>query len=199
MIGLDVILGGVTGLIGNGISAFTTLKTKKLDYAHDEKMVDLNSKAKTEDAKMQIELNKNKIAGELDLKDATIYEASVEVGNQQTFSDKWIDKLFAVEGKLKVVSVPVAILLAFLFGVADFLRGIMRPGLTAYLVGMSTVITYMAWEIMQQCDIAAMTPDQAIVIFQKVISIIIYLTVSCVTWWFGDRRLAKTLSNKLDQ
>jgi hypothetical protein len=30
-------------------------------------------------------------------------------------------------------------------------------------------------------------------IFDQVTSIVIYLTVSCVTWWFGDRRVAKFL------
>ena len=30
-------------------------------------------------------------------------------------------------------------------------------------------------------------------IFDQVTSIIIYLTVSSVTWWFGDRRTAKFL------
>ena len=30
-------------------------------------------------------------------------------------------------------------------------------------------------------------------IYNEVTSIVVYLTVSCVTWWFGDRRMAKFL------
>jgi hypothetical protein len=50
----------------------------------------------------------------------------------------------------------------------------------------------MAWEIMQAHGVA-LTAVQATVIFNDVTSIVTYLTVSCVTWWFGDRRMAKTI------
>ena len=38
-----------------------------------------------------------------------------------------------------------------------------------------------------------MSIAQATALFSQVIDIILYLTVSCVTWWFGDRRVAKFL------
>ncbi len=38
-----------------------------------------------------------------------------------------------------------------------------------------------------------MTTAQALVLYNQVTGIVIYLTVSCVTWWFGDRTMAKAL------
>jgi hypothetical protein len=43
-----------------------------------------------------------------------------------------------------------------------------------------------------------LTADQAGAIFDQVTSIVIYLTVNCVTWWFGDRRVAKFLMRLKD-
>ena len=52
---------------------------------------------------------------------------------------------------------------------------------------------------------ANITALQATSIFNDVTSIVTYLTVSCVTWWFGDRRMAKSVmqmrgldQNKMD-
>jgi hypothetical protein len=82
--------------------------------------------------------------------------------------------------------------IATMFGLTDFLRGILRPALTIYLCGATTWITYMAWTIMQTHQLL-ITSTQASEIFVQVTSIVTYLTVSCVTWWFGDRRIAKTI------
>ena len=108
------------------------------------------------------------------------------------FSNKWIEKLFSVQGKWQIITLPLAMLIATLFGFTDFFRGIIRPLLTVYLCGATTWVTYMAWTIMQAHNMN-LTADMASEIFIQVISIVTYLTVSCVTWWFGDRRIAKTI------
>jgi len=159
MLGLDIVFGAITGLLGNGITAWTNYKMQKIKNNHDVVMVKLETEAMIEEAKA---------------------------------SEKWIDKLFSVEGWIKYISIPVAVLIAFLFGMVDFLKALMRPGLTMYLTGCTTWITYMAWEIMQKYG-TEITSIQAVDLFDQVTSIIIYLTVSSVTWWFGDRRTAKFL------
>ena len=67
-----------------------------------------------------------------------------------------------------------------------------RPSLTVYLCGVTTWVTLMAWKIMQASG-TEITATQAMEIFQDTTSIVVYLTVSCVTWWFGDRRMSKTI------
>lgn len=196
MIGLDVILGGVTGLIGNIVSGVMNYKTQKLKNEHEQAMVALETQAMREEAKMKIEITKAEIEGAVELADAQTFAAGQEFGNVDHFSDKWIEKLFTVEGPIgKFFAIPCAILIAISFGFVDWLRGFMRPAITMYLTGMTTVITWMAWEILQKHGMQAMTVTEAISIFDQVISIVIYLTVTCVTWWFGDRRMAKFLTN----
>lgn len=194
MIGIDALLGGLTGIIGNVITSITNYKTMKASNEHDEKMIGLQTAAQKERMHMQIEVSKAKISGELEIKEAEIYQTGQEVGNQQLFSEKWIERLFTIEGWVRYLSIPFGVIIATAFAFVDFLRGFMRPGLTLYLTGLTTVITYMAWDIIKKHGME-MSISDAIGIYEKVISIVIYLTVSCVTWWFADRRTAKFLQN----
>ena len=192
MLGLDIVFGAVTGLLGNGITAWTNYKMQKVKNEHDITIIKVETEAMKEEAKANIQIEKARIEGEIELTEASTFLEGIKEGNKQTFSDKWIDKLFDVEGWVKYISIPVAVLIAFLFGIVDFLKALMRPGLTLYLTGCTTWITYLAWNILDKYG-TAITSAQALEIFDQVVSIIIYLTVSSVTWWFGDRRTAKFL------
>jgi hypothetical protein len=196
MLGLDVILGGVTGLVGNIVTGIMNYKTMKVKNEHEQKMVGLNTNAMLAKAKMQIEITKNRIAGEVELADSEAYKINQEKANEPSFSEKWIDKLFAVEGKvIRWFAITAAVLIAVGFGFVDWLRGFMRPAITMYLTAMTTVVTWMAWDILQAHGLQTMTVVQALEIYNQVIDIVIYLTVTCVTWWFGDRRMAKFLTS----
>jgi hypothetical protein len=200
MIGLDIIFGGLTGLIGNVITGITNYKTKKLEAQHEEKMVELETSAMIEEAKMTIAVTKAEIEGEVELADAAAYMESLKSGQTSLFGKEWIDKLFNVQGKwLGPLAKFVGIGVAGAFGFVDWFRGFMRPALTAYLVGVTTVITYMAWKIIQDFGGQAITNEQAVQIFREVTSVIIYLCVSCVTWWFGDRTMSKYIMKKFDR
>ena len=193
MMGLDVVLGGITGLVGSIATGWLNIKQLKIKNEHEQKMVALETEAMKEEAKMQIAITKTETEGAVELADANVYMEGIKVGNQKAFSEEWINKLFSVEGKMQFFSIPVAIILSMAFAFVDFLRGIMRPGITLYLTGMTTVITWMAWDIMQKQAIESMSIIQAIDIYNQVVSIVIYLTVTCICWWFSDRRMSKFL------
>lgn len=191
---LESILGGLTGLFGNVVTGFINYKTLKIKNEHEVAMLKAETEAMTKEAEMQIQVAKVKTEGEIELADTQAYIESQKAGREKHFSDRWIDKLLDIKGKWRIITFPAAVFIAFMFGLVDWLRGFMRPALTIYLTGMSTVITWMAWNILQEYGIEQISMQEAIGIYNQVVSIIIYLTVSCVTWWFGDRRLAKFLT-----
>ena len=194
MIGWDIIFGGITGLFGTALTEIFKYRNQKLQFDHDTKMVALKTAAMKEEAKMQIAVTKTKVEGAVELADAESYKESLKAASKPTFSEKWIDKLFSIEGKFgKFFAIPAAIFIAFGFAFVDWLRSFMRPALTLYLTGMSSVITYMAWKLINAEGMKAMTITQAVSIYNESTSIIIYLTVSTVTWWFGDRTMAKSI------
>jgi len=197
MFGLDVILGGITGLLGNVVSGVLNYKTLKAKQEHEQKMLELKTARDRERTKLQIELSKAETQATIELSDAEVYKESIKSASRPSFSEQWIDKLLEVEGKWRFISIPTSVFLMVLFGFVDWIRTLMRPALTAYLVGLSTVVTWMAWDVLKQYNVEAIGVDDAIGIFRQTISIVTYLTVSCVTWWFGDRRIAKFLQ-KLD-
>jgi len=196
--GLDIILGGVTGLIGNAFTTWFKYKNAKMDNTHKEKMVALETRAMIEESKMQIKVTQARIEGEVELADAAAFDTAQKVGNKQLFAEKWIDMIME-GGNRKWTGWFFRLMgtvIAAGFALVDWLNGMMRPALTLYLIGASSYITYLAWEIMQQAGLSMMTTTQAIGIFQQVTSTMIYLAVSAVTWWFGDRTMSKFLQDK---
>jgi len=196
---IETILGAATGLIGNVVSGIFNYKTQKIEMekeklknGHELAMVKAQTDAMIAETQANIQVTKAQIEGEIELADVNAYVQSQREGNKPYFGEKWVDNLLAVQGGWRAITVPVASLVAILFMFVDFLRGLMRPLLTAYLTGMATWITLHAWQIMNMTGVDV-TTDQAVKIFEDTTSIIIYLTVSCITWWFGDRRMAKSI------
>lgn len=196
---LETILGGVTGLIGNVVGGWFKLKERKLDLdiqklnnKHEVDMLKYETQAMIMEAKANIKITQAQVEGAVDIKDAQAFMQSQREGNKSLFSNKWIDALMRIEGWWKIITLPLASIIAFLFGLVDFLRGLIRPALTVYLCGVTTWVTWMAWNIMQT-DGLTLTAMQSVNIFNDTTSIVTYLTVSCVTWWFGDRRMAKNI------
>jgi len=198
MPGLDIVLGGLTGLIGNAFTTWFKYKNLKLEHAHKEKMVELKTKAMIQEGQMQIQVTKARIEGEVELADAAAFDASQKSGNKQLFAEKWIDMIMANRDRkwtgwfFGLMGTCIAAGFAFV----DWLNGFMRPALTLYLVGTSSFITYLAWQIMQEAGISTLTADQAVGIFTQITSTMIYLCVSAVTWWFGDRTISKFLQKQ---
>jgi len=196
--GLDILLGGLTGLIGNAFTTWFKFKNAKMEYEHNERMVSLETNAMIQKSKMQIEMARAKIEGEIEVADSEVFKTSQVAGSQRFFHEKWIDMIMAAgTGKWTGwIFKLFGTVLSLSFSIVDWLNGIMRPALTIYLVGGSSYITYLAWVIMEKSGLAEMTAVQAIGIFSQVTSTMIYLAVSAVTWWFGDRTMSKYLQQR---
>lgn len=196
--GLDIIFGGITGIFGNVITSIFKYKNIKMELTHKERMIDLEIQAMIKESEMQIQVTKARIEGEVELADAAAFDTSQTAGNKQLFAEKWIDMIMANRDQkwtgwfFSLMGTCIAAGFAFI----DWLNGFMRPALTLYLVGSSSYITYLAWQIMQGAGLSTLTTTQAVDIFQQVTSTMIYLAVSAVTWWFGDRTMSKFLQDK---
>lgn len=66
----------------------------------------------------------------------------------------------------------------------DAIRGLMRPLITLYLLGVMTAI---AWHLYNLDVIAAVSPGEAWSLFSVVARDATFLAVTAVTWWFGTR------------
>lgn len=197
---VESILGMATGLIGNVVTGIFKYKNTKLEKEmqleknkHEISMVKAESDAMIAEAKANIAITRAQVEGAIDLEDAKAFVQAQKEGNKNLFSNKWVDNLMNVQGKWKFITLPVGALIAMLFGLTDFIRGMLRPALTIYLCGVTTWVTWMAWTIMQQHGLE-LSSFQAVQIFQENIGVVLYLTISAVTFWFGDRSMNKFLT-----
>ncbi len=172
----SVLSGGVTGLIGSVAQRVFEYKTKKLE----------------------IELQKEKFSNEQALRklDAEIMsqewaartkvaqvegEFAVEKEDAKAFAAALTSepKLYH-EGKLTNAQ-------NWLMVVLDFVRGTIRPGLTIYLCALTTAIYIQAKMVMGH----SVAPDQAYELVDKIVQTVLYLTTTCVLFWFGTRNEKK--------
>lgn len=197
MVGLETILGGLTGLFGSVVTSVTNYKTQKLKNDHDVVLAKIEIERMSKESEMMLaeiqanlQITQVQTEASIDLADAEVYKTGIQAASVKTLSDKVHEKLFS-SGRAGVVA---GVFIALMLGVVDFLRAVIRPGLTVYLVGLTSWLTVIAWRIIESHN-STISAAQAVLIFRDVSRIVIYLTVMAVTWWFGDRRTAKFLQD----
>lgn len=196
MIGLDIIFGGVTGLLGTVLGQFFKYKTAKMEHEHERGMVQLETQAMIQEAEMQIQVTKSRVEGEVELAEISAYEESLKSGQKSMFGKEWLDKMFVMPGKMGAVAKFFAVWIAIAFAGVDILRSLMRPALTIYTMAAASYLTYLAWQIMNAAGLDTMTIGQALSVYAQVTDAIVYLAISGFTWWFGDRMTAKFLQER---
>jgi len=193
------VFGSIIGLVGNWLNQRAIRKTEEIKNKHELAMARVQIdvlKAKTD---ASIKITQAKVQGMVDLEDSKAYGTTLVVANQKSFSDKWIDKMFAVEGWMKYISIPAAVCIMGPLALVDIVKGFMRPSLTIAFTAGFGYLTYVAYHILKEKGFATLTPDQAITYFTLALDTCIMLTTTCVTWWFGDRRAAKSINRMTEK
>lgn len=188
----SILGGGLTGLLGTALTTIFGWLQQREKNKHEIALIQAESEAMVKETEAQIKITKTQVEGAVELADAEAYKLSQLAGQQSTFKEEYMKKLFETQGWLKYITVPLGALLSFLLGLVDLVKALMRPGLTLYMFILSTWLSLEAYDIINTTD-KILTSTQAYAIFAQVTDMIIYLTISFGTWWFGDRRTAKFL------
>jgi|GEM_PF-1115077 len=77
-----------------------------------------------------------------------------------------------------------------LMALVDFVRGIVRPGLTAYLVFETTILLAWARELVARNGVQ-FTVEQSHGLVMQIVQTVLYLATVSVVWWFGTRPPAR--------
>jgi len=182
------IFGTLAGIIGGAITAITNYKMQKLKNEHDLAMLKAETEAMIAEAKANIAVTKAKVEGEVEIAETKALTASYESLKHDAFKEGYMKYL--AESKWTKWWAPP--LVGIMFALVDFLKKAARPVLTYYLVGACTWLTILVWRIVNKSGVA-IEPSFAQEILNQLIVTVTFLTVSCVTWWFCDRRTAKFL------
>lgn len=153
---------GIASILGGGITGLIGSVTQRV-FEYKSK-------------KLDIELEKNRFEHEVALKSIQ-YKAAVDVEDSKAFNTALSSepKMYHDQGLSNKQN--------WLMVILDFIRGSIRPGLTIYLCGITTAIYSQAKAIMG----TSLLPFQAYELVNQIINTILYLTTTCILFWFGTR------------
>lgn len=182
-----ILAGGATGLLGNVVSTVFSFVNKKQDNKHEFAMRKLGIEAMEREAKMNIQITETKVQGDIALAEMESFNETIKQNAVDKLSGDVLSRLFDQKW-----TIPFGVLLAFLFGVVDFIKALIRPGITLYLTIALTVIYFNTIDVIKLHG-GLYDVQSATALFEEITQNILYIGTSCIMWWFGDRRVAKTL------
>jgi hypothetical protein len=128
--------------------------------------------------KLDIELNNSKYAHETRMVELKA-NAAIEIEDSKAFKEA-----VSSEPKKYYEGTEYSPFQRWLMIGLDFVRGAVRPVLTLYLCILTTVIYIKAERVM---SIDLLLPSMAYDLVNQIINTVLYLTVTCVCYWFGSR------------
>lgn len=174
----SVFAGGATGIIGVIAQRWADYKNRQLDLQLKKMEIDGELEKRNLDAKIMAQewAGRTKVAevdadGRSDVAESEAFSASFKMEPARYFEGT---RPKGFIGNL------IALMLASL----DYVRGIVRPGLTLYLCIITTMIYLDALAL---SSMKTITSDQAFEMVKMINTTILYLTTTCVLWWFGTR------------
>ena len=184
----SLLAGGLTGLLGNVVTTIFSFVNKKQENKHEFQMKKLSIEGMEREAKANIQVAETQLQGDIAKGELAAFNESIKQNAVEKLSGDVLKKLF--DNKW---TVPLGALIAFLFGLVDFLKALIRPGITLYLTIAMTSMYFGAREIIEAhgelYDVQA-----AIELHEYIVQNLLYVGTSCIMWWFGDRRVAKSLN-----
>jgi hypothetical protein len=170
----SVFSGGATGLIGVALQRFADYKNKQLDIQLAKQKFDQDLALKQLDMQMM----EKEWAGRVQVAQ-TEAEAAADAAASKAF-----EASYGMEPKRYSEGVTPGKFGGFMLILLDLFRGVVRPALTVYLCVLTTLIYYQARQLVGQENLS---PEQALQIEHLIVGTILYLTTTCVLWWFGTR------------
>lgn len=171
---LSIISGGATGLLGVIAQRAFDAWNKKQELEKMKAQWDHEAVMKDKDA--AIAAAEWAARGQIAVTEG---EAAKDVAESGAFTESLKAQQIIYSAGKQTGSFATACLVLL-----DFASGMVRPLLTVYLCMLTTYIWYQVRGLLNREDL-----DAAVVVAQwrTVIDTILYLTTTCVLWWFGTR------------
>lgn len=158
--------GGITGVLGAGISLFGEWKKQQMVFAHEEKMEELRQDA----MQVQIEVIQKQT-------ESAIHVSEMEAFTQSQKNDE------ASYSKGQDLSTGQKWLMVFV----DFLRGMIRPSMTIYMTVLTTILYLQIMDLVGGME-GVVSKTDALNLASQIILVILYITTTVILWWFGTRQ-----------
>ena len=165
----SILSGGLTGILGSAISRYSEFKTRKLE-------LEVELKRGEQDLK-QIELES---ARDVQIAEREAASAELSAEHQALSASHAADSASYLQAAKSGWT-------RLLMGLVDFVRGLMRPAITIYLIVLTSWIAKTLYDLVLRYQHEAFSATQAFGLWSEVINMVLYLTSAAVLWWFGSR------------
>lgn len=157
--------GGVVGLVGAYLTKLEERKVLQIKNTHEKDMGNLR-----------------------------LREQEAEQNHELAVADKQIQKA-EVEGQIRLDEAEIKGWATTLTDemskstLGAMVKGAMRPAITLYLLGIVTYLTINIWTL--TAGLESVDKYELLDILKQIIAQVLFLTVTCTTWWFGARASSK--------
>jgi hypothetical protein len=194
MFPVEILLTPLTGLIGTAISAYQNHQTQKLaaqekerERAHELAMLQARTQAMQAEVAANIRVTEITAAGEVDKEAARAFTESQKEAGRRELGQGVIETMIKRGGAVGVLGE----ILAFLLGLCDVLKALIRPTLTVYITILATWVSYKAWVILERCDLVGTDVNRALETWDTAVYFIFALASTLICWWFGASKLSQ--------
>jgi hypothetical protein len=180
-----VIGGGITGLAGVAIQRFFDLKNQSAKLAsdaqanaHELAMKDMDIKA----------MSAESLAG---FKTSVLTATSAEaVSDNDVFK-----QALALEPQRYASTSSVTNGQNWILVILDVIRGLVRPGLTAYLAVLTSLIYWQSTKVLSH-EGMTLDPEKAYDLINQCMTTVLYLFTTCTLFYFGTRNKASEAKSR---
>jgi hypothetical protein len=191
-----VITGGMTGILGGGLQLLFGWLNAKAEITKMEKQGALEValiKARSDAALAEWGARKDIAAVEAEGR-AAVADANALAESHKADSRSLLEGVEAPQGKgfwSKLVQGTVYLLL----GIMEGFRAFIRPGMTTYLVILTTLLYLDAKALVDTLGLQWRV-EVAQDVYLQIVKTILYLTVTAISWWFLSRKVPNIFEKK---
>lgn len=177
--------GGFIGLIGTTLKGYQEYKDRQAQRQHEREMRVLDQEDMRLENELAIMQTEAEFSGKVAL--ANIEGAIARDVAAAELQGKSYDNDNATYSKGVTAHLTgfFGVLMRAMLVMVDVARGLMRPGITVYLLVIESLICWMLYKLLLKFDMLQV--EHALPLFNTVIYSIVFLTATAVTWWFGSR------------
>lgn len=161
------VFGGVLGLVGNYFTEKQKQKTQVIKNTQELAMANIDLEESKLERTHALDMADKKVEGiqaegeiALDVAETNAFAESMKNSTKPS-GIRWIDGF----------------------------RAFQRPGITDYLLAVSTLLCFEILSILGGLD--SIPKDQLVELLITIIKDVLFLTITCTTWWFASRRTSR--------
>ncbi|WP_028316674.1 hypothetical protein [Desulfatibacillum aliphaticivorans] len=165
-------MGAVTGILGSLASGWLDLKKKRLDYEHEEKMMDREREILAMEIESRSRLANIEAAARVEVSENQAMEASF-AADKATYSSG--------------IAIKSGSFAAWLLILADFYRATVRPNLS---YAGALMLFWLVWEFLDIIPLDVLLeqkPELFWQVFEYTVTTAVFTVTTVIVWWFSGR------------